>query len=59
MNEDAFLLFGTGFFLLCMLLSVTFIRRDQERLDRLEETRYNRMLNERREFGYQNAGDSD
>ena len=43
---------GLGFFLFVVWFVVHDSRRDQERLDMLNERDYDRRLNEKREFGY-------
>lgn len=52
MNVDEFFIFCLGFFLFAVWLVVSDHRRSEFREDRRNDIEYNRMLNERREFGY-------
>jgi hypothetical protein len=47
-----FLIFGLGFFAIGMRWVDSMQVRDQERLDHRRDLEYTRLLNERREFGY-------
>lgn len=52
MNSDTtFLIFGLGFFLFAAYLCINENRRREFREDYRRDLEYNRMLNERREFG--------
>jgi hypothetical protein len=57
-DSDAFLLVGLSFFLLIFLLCWMLEKYRHEREDRLENRRYERMLQERREFGYERVQQS-
>jgi hypothetical protein len=52
MNEDAFLVFGLGFFLFVIWLVVHTSARDQHYADHRKDIEYQRKLNEAREFGF-------
>ena len=52
MDHDIFLVFGLGFFLFAAYLCMFENRRHEARKDRRDDIAYQRMLNERREFGY-------
>ena len=58
MNSDTFLIFSLGFFLFAVLIVLIEGRRSEDRRDRRADIEYNRMLNERREFGYKNVEES-
>lgn len=46
------LVFGLGFFIYCMNLVDTWQRRDRQHTDYRNDLEYQRVLQERREFGY-------
>lgn len=46
------LIFGLAFFVFCMQWVDTMQRRDQDRTDHRNDLAYHRVLQERREFGY-------
>lgn len=46
------LVFGLAFFIYCMILADSMQRRDRRHTDYRSDLEYQRMLQERREFGY-------
>ena len=58
-NEDTFFVLSFALLFVSVYLCVHENRRREERQDRLDNIRYERQLNERREFGYQEVEDAD
>lgn len=58
-NEDTFFVLSFALLFVAVYLCVHENRRREERQDRLDNIRYERQLNERREFGYQEVEDAD
>lgn len=58
MDVDEFLIFCLGFFLFSIYMCVNENRRSESRKDFRNDLEYNRVLSERREFGYQEVEQS-
>lgn len=57
-QEDAGFAFAFALLLFACYLCIYENRRQEARKDRREDLRYERMLNERREFGFKNVENS-